>query len=111
MAITHRRHQCRGGDGADAWAGVRTAYQFVVSNTEADRAFILEHLAAQSLGVLEQIVHAARNLRRQSINQLRHLAAKLLDTHRQYIAELGDQAPNAIEGCGAFLDEALADAV
>jgi hypothetical protein len=85
---------------------VRTACQFVVSNTDADLAFILENLAAQSLGVLEQIVHAARNLRRQSINQLRHLAAKLLNASGQDVAELGDQASNAIEGCGAFLDEA-----
>src|SRR5262249_43105993 len=51
------------------------------------------------------------NLRRQSSNHLRHLATKLLNTIRQDVAELSDQSANAIEGCSAFLDEALADAM
>ena len=61
--------------------------------------------------MLEQVVHAARNLRRQSVDQVRHLAAKLLNASGQDVAELGDQASNAIERCGTFLDEALADSV
>jgi len=58
---------------------MRTACEFIVSNTQANLAVVLKSLAAQSLGVLEQIAHAARHLRRQSINQLRHLVAKLLN--------------------------------
>src|SRR5262249_40299773 len=98
MSVTHRRYHCRGGDGTNSRASMRTTCQFVVSNIHADLAFVLERLAAQSLGMLEQIPHAARNLRRQSINQLRHLATKLLNTIRQDVAELGDQSANAIEG-------------
>src|SRR5437899_12830821 len=84
-----------------------TECQLVVLKAAAGLALVLERLAAQSLGMLEEIANAARSARRQSFEQIPYFAAQPLGSKGHDIAELGDQAADAVERCGALLDEEI----